>query len=48
MYGSLHRSTQLSSQLLPEGLKATVPLSVSRRADIETLRARARDFVNAS
>jgi cytidylate kinase len=48
MYGALHRNTPLSSQLLIEGLEATVPLSVSRRADIETLRAQARDFVNVS
>lgn len=48
MYGALHRSTTLSSQLLLEGLKATVPLSVSRRADVEALRAQARDFVNVS
>lgn len=48
MYGALHRNSPLSSQLLLEGLKATVPLSVSRRADIEALRAQARDFVNVS
>jgi hypothetical protein len=48
MYGALHRSAPLSTQLLLEGLKATVPLSVSRRADIEALRAQARDFVNVS
>jgi hypothetical protein len=48
MYGALHKGTQLSTQLLLEGLKATVPLSVSRQADIEALRAQARDFVNVS
>ncbi|MHB8234682.1 MAG: AAA family ATPase [Solirubrobacteraceae bacterium] len=48
MYGALHRKSPLSSQLLLEGLEATVPLSVNRRADIETLRAQARDFVNVS
>jgi ATPase family associated with various cellular activities (AAA) len=48
MYGALHRDAPLSTELLLEGLKATVPLSVSRRADIEALRAQARDFVNVS
>lgn len=48
MYGALHRNTPLTSQLLLESLKATVPLSVGRRADIEALRAQARDFVNVS
>jgi ATPase family associated with various cellular activities (AAA) len=48
MYGALHRNTPLNSRLLLEGLKATVPLSVSRRTDIEALRAQARDFVNVS
>ncbi|HTZ87809.1 MAG TPA: AAA family ATPase [Solirubrobacteraceae bacterium] len=46
MYGALHRNVPLTTQLLLEGLKTTVPLSVSRRADIEALRAHARDFVN--
>jgi hypothetical protein len=31
-----------------EGLQATVPLSVSRQAEIEALRAQARDFVGVS
>jgi ATPase family associated with various cellular activities (AAA) len=48
MYGALHRSTPLTTQLLLAGLQATVPLSVSRRADVEALRAQARDFVNVS
>ena len=48
MYGALHKNTPLSTQLLLEGLKATVPLSVSRRADLEALRAQARDFVSVS
>jgi SpoVK/Ycf46/Vps4 family AAA+-type ATPase len=48
LYGALHRNTRLSTQLLLEGLKATVPLSVSRRSDIEALRAQARDFVPVS
>jgi ATPase family protein associated with various cellular activities (AAA) len=48
MYGALHKSTPLTSQLLLEGLQATVPLSISRRADIEALRAQARDFVNVA
>jgi hypothetical protein len=48
MYGALHKGTPLSTQLLLEGLKATVPLSVGRQADIEALRAQARDFVNVS
>ena len=48
LYGALHRDTQLSTQLLLTALKATMPLSVSRRSDIETLRAQARDFVSVS
>jgi hypothetical protein len=48
LYGALHKHTPLSTQLLLEGLKATVPLSVSRRGDIEALRAQARDFVAVS
>jgi hypothetical protein len=48
LYGALHRNTQLCTQLLLEGLKATVPLSVSRRGDIEALRAQAQDFVAVS
>jgi ATPase family associated with various cellular activities (AAA) len=48
LYGALHRSTPLTSQLLLDGLQATVPLSVSRRGDIEALRAQARDFVSVS
>jgi SpoVK/Ycf46/Vps4 family AAA+-type ATPase len=47
-YGALHRDTQISTQLLLEGLKATVSLSVSRRGDVEALRAQARDFVAVS
>ncbi|HTZ87295.1 MAG TPA: hypothetical protein VMB05_11570 [Solirubrobacteraceae bacterium] len=47
-YGALHRSAPPGSQRLLEGLKATVPLSVGRRTDIEALRARTRDFVNVS
>jgi hypothetical protein len=48
MYGALHRSAPLTTQLLIEGLGATVPLSVSRRGDVEALRAQARDFVSVS
>ena len=43
LYRALHAKRALGTDLLLEELGATVPLSVSRREDIERLRAMARD-----
>jgi SpoVK/Ycf46/Vps4 family AAA+-type ATPase len=48
LYGALRKAATLTTDLLLEAITGTVPLSVSRRADIEALRARASDFVNVS
>jgi hypothetical protein len=43
LYDSLHRDRPLDTTLLLTEVSATVPLSVSRREDVERLRATARD-----
>jgi len=48
LYSALRKRTELTSELLMACIAGTVPLSASRRADIEALRAQARDFVAAS
>jgi len=42
LYRSLHQKTPLTSALVAEELRQTVPLSVSRREDIERVRNAAR------
>jgi hypothetical protein len=44
LYAALRAATALSAEQLLDALAATVPLSVSRRADIDALRAQASDF----
>ena len=47
LYRALHRKTPLTTDLLIEELTQTVPLSVTRREDIDALRRTAEDrFVN--
>lgn len=41
LYGALHRKQPLDTELLVEEIRQTVPLSVTRREDIEHLRAMA-------
>jgi MoxR-like ATPase len=48
LYSALRKGCTLTTDLLLEAIRGTVPLSVARRADIEALRARASDFVNVS
>ena len=43
LYRALHRKVDLDTPLLREEIAATVPLSVSRREDLEALRLMARD-----
>ena len=43
LYRSLHEGRDLSSELLEAEMRATVPLSVTRREDVERLRATARE-----
>jgi SpoVK/Ycf46/Vps4 family AAA+-type ATPase len=42
LYRSLHQKTPLTSAIVAEELRQTVPLSVSRREDIERIRSAAR------
>lgn len=44
LYAALRTTTALSTELLLDTLAVTVPLSVSRRADIDALRAQASNF----
>jgi hypothetical protein len=44
LYAALRTAAAPSTDLLLEALGSTVPLSVTRAADIDALRARARDF----
>lgn len=43
LYNALYQKQPLNTDLLLEAIKATVPLSVSRREDLETLRAIAQE-----
>ena len=43
LYRSLHGKRPLDTELLVKELRDTVPLSVSRREDIDRLRAMARE-----
>ena len=43
LYRALHESRELSTDLLEAEIRATVPLSVTRREDIERLRTTARE-----
>jgi hypothetical protein len=43
LYGALHRKRSLDTTLLLQEIGGTVPLSVSRREDVERLRALARE-----
>ncbi|MEL7227509.1 MAG: AAA family ATPase, partial [Cyanobacteria bacterium J06576_12] len=48
LYQSLHEQRSLDTELLVRTIKATVPLSISRREDIQRLRCMATDrFVQA-
>jgi len=44
LYAALRTASPPSTELLLSSMGATVPLSVTRAADIDALRARARDF----
>jgi hypothetical protein len=43
LYRSLHEKRSLDTELLARELRSTVPLSVSRREDIDRLRGMARE-----
>ncbi len=43
LYRALHQKRSLDTELLLEELRQTVPLSVSRKEDVEHLRAMARE-----
>ena len=43
LYRSLHENRELSTELLESEMQDTVPLSVTRREDVERLRATARE-----
>ena len=48
LYRALHRESPLTTDVLIEEIESTVPLSVSRREDIQRLREMARErFVPA-
>jgi hypothetical protein len=42
LYRALHAKTELSTELLLSEIRETVPLSVTRREDVERLRELAR------
>jgi hypothetical protein len=43
LYGALHKKRPLDTTLLLQEIGSTVPLSVSRREDVERLRALGRE-----